>query len=88
MKYYTSLEDIEKLIQRYTERGGYVVTLVEGSLGYGTTMLYAEPEKKLKTFIIQEHYVNPWSSVNTVRGYNKMPKKYADMLAKIEAEEE
>jgi len=86
MPTYYSLEAIENLIQKYHNAGGYSVTLEEGCLGYGTLMLYAEPEKKLKTFIIQERYLNEWSSAHTIRGYQNPPKKYLDMLEKIEQE--
>lgn len=72
-----TFESIEKLIQQYYERGGEVVEVVSGCLGYGTTICYGDG---LKTAVIQERYVNEWSSTHTIRMYNKMPKKYADMI--------
>jgi len=76
MNYYT-IESIEELINRYLERNGEVVEVVEGCLGYGTTICYGEG---LKSTVIQEHFENSWSSSHTVRMYNKLPKKYEDML--------
>lgn len=80
MKNY-SLNHIRILIDKYNAKGGEVVTLQEGVLGYGTTILYGEG---LKTTIIQEYYINEWTSGHTIRMYNKMPKKYEKMLEKIE----
>jgi hypothetical protein len=76
MKYYT-LEAIDKLIDRYTALDGIVVTVEEGSLGYGTTLLTGE---NLKTAIIQERFLNSWSSTHTVRFYNDIPKKYKEAI--------
>lgn len=75
-KAYT-LAACENLIERYIECGGEVVTLEEGSLGLGLTMCHGEG---LKTAIINEVYVNEWTSRHTVRMYNDMPKKYEKML--------
>ena len=84
MPTFYSLESIKKLINDYTSKGGECIELVQGVLGYGTTMLIDKQGIGLKTFIIQEHYINEWSSGNTVRGYNNTPKKYLDMLEKYE----
>lgn len=73
------LEAVENLIQRYFEHGGSMEELKPGSLGYGLTILYS-PAENLKTFVIREVYLNEWSSGHTVRGYNRMPKKYRAML--------
>lgn len=75
-KLYTA-EPISELINRYLDAGGEMVTLEEGVLGYGLTMLYGEG---LKTIIITEVYLNEWSSGHKVRCYNVMPKKYEKML--------
>lgn len=82
---YYDIESIEKLIAAYYERGGEVIEVIPGSLGYGTTICYGEG---LKTAIIQEHYINCWSSGNTIHFYNKMPKKYAEMLEKYYEQQE
>ena len=78
-KYY-SCEAIQNLINHYTKKGGDCWTLEEGSLGYGTTMLCGDG---LKTAIVQERYLNEWSSGHTIRLYRKTPKKYLDMLDKV-----
>ena len=80
---YWRLDSIKTLISRYLDIGGEMTTMKEGCLGYGTTLLHAPKEAKLKTIVIQEHYINPWSSGNTVRLYNKMPKKYEKWLEKV-----
>lgn len=72
-----SLEVCEKLMEEYYERGGECVTLVEGSLGLGVVICYADG---LKTTVIKEVCINEWSSGHTIRMYNKMPKKYEQML--------
>lgn len=69
-----SLDACEQLIDRYANKyGGEVLTLREGVLGLGTVLLTAEGKK---TVIIQERYLNAWSSGHTIRRYNKIPKKY------------
>ena len=72
------LSAVEDLINRYIERGGEVaIEIVEGSLGYGTTICFGDG---LKTAVIQERFENAWSSTHTIIMYNKMPKKYQLML--------
>lgn len=83
VKSYT-LESLERLIQHYTDRGGQSVTLAEGGVGLGTVILFCD---KLKTIVINEFFLNPWSSGHTIRMYNKIPKKYKEMLEKYECEE-
>lgn len=68
---------IEKLAQKYYEKGGEVVEIEPGSLGYGLTIMHGEG---LKTAVIREVYINEWSSGHKVRIYNKMPEKYRIML--------
>ena len=76
MKHYT-ISAIEKLINRYVERGGEVVEVIEGCLGFGTTICFGDG---LKSAVIQEHFENSWSSSHTITMYNKLPKKYEKML--------
>ena len=78
-----SCKAIQEIINTYLEKGGEVITLSEGCLGYGLTMCYGTG---LKTAIIQEVCLNEWSSAHTIRFYNKMPKKYADLMEKVECE--
>ena len=70
-------EAVQGLIDKYHELGGGAVTVEEGTLGYGFMILYGEG---LKTAIVHEVALNEWSSAHTIRMYNKMPKKYAEML--------
>lgn len=78
-----SVNYIKNLIDKYIKKGGEVIELEEGVLGYGVTMLYGEG---LKTFIIKEYYINAWASGHTIRAYNKMPRKYEQILEKTEME--
>jgi hypothetical protein len=80
MKHYR-LSAVEDLINRYVERGGEVaIEIVEGSLGYGTTICFGDG---LKTAVIQERFQNEWSSTHTITMYNKLPKKYQLMLNEL-----
>lgn len=72
-----SLSACKKLISQYTEIGGETVTINEGSLGLGTVICFAENKK---TAIIQEVFLNSWSSGHKVTLYNKTPKKYINII--------
>lgn len=74
---------IKNLIERYVKSGGEYIQLEEGVLGYGLGVLIAPKELKLKSFVIKEIYINPWESGHTVRAYNKLPKKYIDLIDKV-----
>lgn len=68
---------VEKLTQRYYEKGGEVIEVEPGSLGYGLTIMYGQG---LKTTVVKEVYINAWSSGHKIRMYKKMPAKYKKML--------
>lgn len=68
---------VQNLINKYLEKGGEVITLEEGCLGYGLTILQGE---ELKTTVITEVYLNEWSSAHKIRMYNECPKKYKRMI--------
>ena len=72
---------IQAMVDIYTRRGGDMIELEEGVLGWGLTVLYSF-ELPLKTVIIREEPISCWSSRHTVRCYNKMPKKYEIMIEK------
>lgn len=76
MSIYT-LQAVDNLIERYINRGGEIVTITDGVLGYGTTLLVGD---NLKTIVIQEKYLNEWSSGHTIRTYNVTPKKYKEYV--------
>lgn len=76
-----TVSSVEQLIQKYIEQGGEMLQMREGVLGCGDVLLY-DPSGKLKTYVIREIYLNEWSSGQTVRAYNKMPKKYRAMIDK------
>lgn len=72
-----STNAIEKLVDKYINKGGNVVELVGGVLGFGTTICFGD---NLKCCIIQEVFESSWSSTHTIRFYNEMPKKYQSLL--------
>ena len=71
MKHYT-LEAVEKLMNQYLEKGGEVITIDEGSLGWGKVVCIADGYKNA---IITEVFVNEWSSSHTVRFCKKLSDK-------------
>lgn len=78
MNGYTSTQ-VEKLINKYIAKNGTHTVIEEGCLGWG--ILVCEGEG-LKTAIIKEFYVNAWSSLHTVRFYNKTPKVWEKRVLK------
>jgi len=73
-----SFKVAEKLIERYSDiEGSIVYQIDEGSLGIGDWICTA-PGKK--TCIIKEVFINEWSSGQSIKFYNKTPKKYEKML--------
>lgn len=75
-KLYTS-EAIQELAQYYIDNGGEVYELVEGTLGWGTTVMVRDGWMSI---VVREVYVNEWSSGHTVRRYRQLPNKYQTML--------
>jgi len=74
-----TLEACHDLIDKYYKQGGEAIELTPGCLGLGTTICIGEG---LKSCIIQEVYLNEWSSGHKIRFYNKMPSKYNKLLNK------
>lgn len=68
---------VEKLSDEYRRKGGEVVEIIPGCLGYGLTIMFGQG---LKTTVVKEVYINAWSSGHKVRMYRKMPEKYRKML--------
>ena len=77
-----SWRDVDNLVKRYTDEGGQVIQLSEGVLQSGNWVLY-DPKGRLYAFIIKEIYVNCWTSAQTIRRYNKLPKKYERIVNTI-----
>ena len=77
MKLYTSTA-IDNLIEWYELQGGQMTQIKDGTLGHGLLILTAD---KLKSVVVQEKFINEWSSGHKVTRYNQLPKKYAEMLA-------
>ena len=76
---------IAHLIAQYHDKGGEVITIEEGTLGYGFMIMFGEG---LKTTIVKEVYVSAWSSGHSVRMYRKTPKKYEKMITDFYESEE
>lgn len=78
MKTLFNCHDVEKLVQKYYNKGGDVLKidgcLVDNYICFG---------ENLKTAIIKEVYLNEWSSANSVVLYNKTPKKYEKVIDAI-----
>jgi hypothetical protein len=70
---------VQDVIDNYIKKDGEVIEVIEGCLGYGTTICLGDG---LKSTIIQEVFLNSWSSGHTIRMYNKLPKKYEKLLTK------
>lgn len=73
-------ESIDELINRYIDKKGEFYVLQDGCLlAYGLAICSGDD---LKTCVIREQYINEWSSGYKINFYNKMPKKYKQMLQK------
>ena len=82
MKIYTS-----GVISKYlaiVEENGHEIYFIPGSLVDNWIVL---PTDKYKGAIIKECYLNPWSSGQTVRKYNKLPAKYQKVIDLLESGE-
>lgn len=74
-----SVSSVERFIAGYLEQGGMIIQMNEGSLGCGDVLLY-DPSGRYKTCVIREIYLNEWSSAQTVRQYNRTPKKFQKII--------
>jgi hypothetical protein len=74
-----SIDTIQKITNQYIDKGGQVIELIDGVLGYGTTICFGD---KLKFCVIQERFQTSWSSVHTIRFYKSTPKKYQSIVNK------
>ena len=68
---------IKNLVFRYIENDGEYRTIEDGCLGWGKLILFGDG---LKTTIVEEVYINSWSSGHTVRMYEKCPKCYEQYI--------
>lgn len=78
IKTYT-FDTCEKLIDKYiNEHKGECINIREGVLGLGTILLHSAKGKK--TIVINEIFINSWTSKHTIKMYNKPPKKYIELI--------
>lgn len=75
---------IADLVSSYIKKGGEVIAVKEGVLGYGFMIMLGEG---LKTAIVKEIALNEWSSAHTIRMYNKTPKMYQKMITEYKEKE-
>lgn len=73
---YTSIDDF---IIRYIKKGGQAYCIDEGCLTSGDWILF-DNRGTLKSCIIKEVYINPWSSGQSLRKYRRLPEKYVKMI--------
>lgn len=77
VRYRVSVDDVKRLIQRYTDKGGQMHTIDEGCLGMGTFILSNEMNEELAEFVVTEIALNEWSSAHEIVKYiHGVPKKY------------
>jgi hypothetical protein len=78
-----TLKSCEKLICKYlNDYEGNIIQINEGCLGLGTILLYGAEGKK--SILINEVFVNAWTSTHTIKMYNKLPKKYLKLIDSIQ----
>lgn len=74
MKQMYTLKSIKKLIEDCTGKHGYTIAQIrDGTLGYGKMVLLAPPG--YWNFVIEEIYLNEWSSGHTVRKCREISKR-------------
>ena len=76
MKNYT-LTQTQKLIDNYLSKDGEIYIIDEGSLVYGLAIATAP---NCKSAVIKEVFVNEWTSLQSIRLYNELPKKYQELI--------
>jgi len=77
MKLYNN-DAVDKVVDMYLDNGGELHVIDDGCLAvYGMAILTCEGYKSM---ILREKYLNEWSSATTARQYNKLPKKYMEMI--------
>ena len=64
------LDNPQEFIDRYIAAGGEIVDSCEGCLGWGTMILQG---KGLKNFVLDEEYLNEWSSMMVLYDYGSKP---------------
>lgn len=72
INYYTA-SAIQELFSQLSAIGYQIVTLQEGTLGYGRTIALA-PDDRHYNYLVREVPINCWSSAHTVRRMSKISK--------------
>jgi hypothetical protein len=72
-----TVSQVDNLISQYLNKNGELLQIEEGSLGHGFLILQGEG---LKTTIVKEVFISAWASGHEVTMYNKLPKKYQQII--------
>ena len=78
MKLY-STSAISKALDFLANHGYDIITVTEGTLGYGHIIALA-PDDNHYNVEIQEKYLNEWSSGHTVRNFSKISPRIEKLL--------
>lgn len=83
-----SLQGAENLIRKYRNAGGEAYTIEEGCLGLGVVVLTDYGQNHLRAFVIEEVYLNEWSSGHVLKIYEdgRLPAKYQKAVDAIPAD--
>lgn len=78
--------EVQKCIEFYQSKNNpRHIQLEEGCCGYGTFVITADGYKWM---IVQEYYVNEWTSHHKVAFCNKLPKVWEQRIEKAELKQE
>ena len=79
-KYSTSA--VSQAIELLENRGYDIVTVQEGTLGWGHVIALS-PDDKHYNVEIQEVYLNEWSSGHTIRNFDKISARIMKLLENV-----
>lgn len=86
-KKYYHYSYLEKFISRLINEHGYnCANTEEGCLGIGN-WICCPPDDKHYFFVIQEEYVNAWSSRHWMMKYRRLPKQWEEEYLRWEKNE-
>lgn len=75
-----TVQQTDQLIDKYLSKGGELHVIDEGCLAHGLVIATADG---YKSAVIKEVYLNEWSSMQSIRLYNELPKKYQALINNI-----
>lgn len=75
-----STSAVGQAIEFLANKGYEIITVEEGTLGYGHVICLA-PDDDHYNVEIQERYLNEWSSGHTIRNFDKISSRIEKLLA-------